>query len=221
VTSREFRDRLMRRARRAKVVVAPETAAILEEYFGLLDRWNAKINLTALPLRPATDETFDRLFVEPLVAARLLPDEPRVWLDLGSGGGSPAIPLKAVRPKLKLTMVESKVRKAAFLREAVRVLKLQDAAVENSRIELLPAMFIGSASAVTVRAVRVDSTLLSRASELLATDGQLILFRPNNMPISTKTFELIETVQLIDTPPSYAAAFRRVFHVEQRGRGRI
>ena len=136
----------MRRARRAKVVVVPETATALEEYFGLLDRWNAKINLTALPLRPPTDETFDRLFVEPLAAARFLPDESAMWLDLGSGGGSPAIPLNVVRPRLKLTMVESKVRKAAFLREAVRVLKLGNAAVENSRIELLPAMYIGAAA---------------------------------------------------------------------------
>jgi 16S rRNA (guanine527-N7)-methyltransferase len=216
VTSREFRDRLMRRARRSKVVVAPETATALEEYFGLLDRWNAKINLTALPLRPPTDETFDRLFVEPLAAARFLSDKPEIWLDLGSGGGSPAIPLKVVRPQLKLTMVESKVRKAAFLREAIRVLKLGNAAVENSRIELLPATYIGAAAAVTVRAVRVDSTLLTRAFELLAQDGQLILFRPNNLPISAKSFELVETVQLTDAPPSYAASFRRVFHVEQR-----
>ena len=216
MTSREFRDRLIRRARRAKVVVSPETTATLEEYFGLLDRWNAKINLTALPLRPPTDETFDRLFVEPLAAARFLPDEHGMWLDLGSGGGSPAIPLKVVRPNPKLTMVESKVRKAAFLREAVRVLKLHDAAVENSRIELLPATYIGTATAVTIRAVRVDSTLLARASELLAPDGQLILFRPNKVPISAKPFELVETVQLTDSPPSYAAAFKRVFHVEQR-----
>ena len=206
----------MRRARRARVVVAPETAAVLQEYFALLDRWNAKINLTALPLRPPTDETFDRLFVEPLAASRFLPNEPDVWLDLGSGGGSPAIPLKAVRPKLKLTMVESKVRKAAFLREAVRTLKLHDAAVENSRIEMLPAPFIASASVVTVRAVRVDSTLLTRAAELLAPEGRLVLFRPNNLPISAKGFELVETVQLTEVPPSYAAAFKRVFHVEQR-----
>ena len=198
------------------MVVTPETASVLQEYFGLLDRWNAKINLTALPLRPPTDETFDRLFVEPLAASRFLPDQPDVWLDLGSGGGSPAIPLKAVRPKLKLTMVESKVRKAAFLREAVRTLKLHDATVENSRIEMLPAPFIGSASVVTVRAVKVDSTLLTRAAELLAPEGRLILFRPNNLPISTKGFELLETVQLTEVPASYAAAFRRVFHVEQR-----
>jgi len=81
---------------------------------------------------------------------------------------------------------------------------------------LLPATYIGTAAAVTIRAVRVDSTLLARASELLAPDGQLILFRPNKVPISAKPFELVETVQLTDSPPSYAAVFRRVFHVEQR-----
>ena len=215
MTSREFRDRLIRRARRAKVAVAPETADVLEEYFGLLDRWNAKINLTALPLRPPTDETFDRLFVEPLAAARFLPNEPDVWLDLGSGGGSPAIPLKAVRPKLKLTMVESKVRKAAFLREAVRTLKLRDTTVENARIEALGDTFRASASVVTVRAVKVDRTLLALTAELLRTNGRLVLFRPTNVPIAARDFEHVETVQLTDVPPAYAAVLKRVFHVEQ------
>jgi 16S rRNA (guanine527-N7)-methyltransferase len=218
VTSREFRERLTRRARRANVTVAIGTADTLEKYFALLDRWNAKINLTALPLRPPTEETFDRLFVEPLAAARLLRDEPLQWIDLGSGGGSPAIPLKVVRPKLKLTMIESKVRKAAFLREAIRTLGLQDAIVENVRIEALaenasPA--IGCADIVTVRAVRVDAALLRRAADLLAPAGRLVLFRPGNAPIVSKQFEQVETVQLTDERPAYAALLRRLFHVEQ------
>src|SRR5262245_29081645 len=218
MTSREFRERLTRRARRANVRISTETAQTLESYFALLDRWNAKINLTALPLRPPTEETFDRLFVEPLAAARLLPDEPLDWIDLGSGGGSPAIPLKVVRPKLKLTMVESKVRKAAFLREAIRTLGLNSAIVENLRIEALaesgsPA--IGSAAIVTVRAVRVDPTLLRQAADLLAPNGRLVLFRPGNAPITSKQFEQLETVQLTDERRAYAALLRRVFHVEQ------
>jgi 16S rRNA (guanine527-N7)-methyltransferase len=218
VTPREFRERLTRRARRANVTVAAETAEALESYFALLDRWNAKINLTALPLRPPTEETIDRLFVEPLAASRLLPDEPVDWIDLGSGGGSPAIPLKFVRPRLKLTMVESKVRKAAFLREAIRTLGLKGAVVENVRMEALaetgsPA--IGSAAIVTVRAVRVDPDLLRRAAALLAPNGRLVLFRPGNTPIVSKQFEQLETVQLTDERPAYAALLRRVFHVEQ------
>ena len=218
MTSREFRDRLTRRARRAKVVVAPDVAEALEAYFALLDRWNAKINLTALSLRPPGDEAFDRLLIEPLSAARYVPDEADVWIDLGSGGGSPAIPLKVVRPKLRLTMVESKVRKAAFLREAVRTLNLADAAVENVRIEALagtPA-WQRSASVVTVRAVKADSTLFAHAAELLESNGRLLLFRPTNTPIVAKSFEHMETVQLTDAPRAFLAILRRVFHVEQR-----
>ena len=87
----------------------------LEAYFQLLTQWNAKINLTALPLDPPTDETFDRLLVEPLAASKQIPTHtPSVWFDLGSGGGSPAIPLKIARPALRLTMIESKERKSAF-----------------------------------------------------------------------------------------------------------
>jgi 16S rRNA (guanine527-N7)-methyltransferase len=209
---------LTRRARRSNVTIATETVETLEKYFALLDRWNTKINLTALPLRPPTEETLDRLFIEPLAAARLLPNEPVDWIDLGSGGGSPAIPLKVVRPKLKLTMVESKVRKTAFLREAIRTLGLKTTLVENVRIETLaetgsPA--IGAASIVTIRAVRVDGALLERAAELLAPNGRLLLFRPTNTPVASKRFEQIETVQLTDERPAYAALLRRLFHVEQ------
>ena len=132
VTSLEFRDRLGRRARRAGVSLPTAAVEALEVYFRLLSKWNTKINLTALPLAQPTEETFDRLLIEPLAAARNVKDGPTCWVDLGSGGGSPAIPLKIVKPSLKLTMVESKVRKAAFLREAIRTIGLLDASVAEA-----------------------------------------------------------------------------------------
>lgn len=217
MTSREFRERLARRARRARVSIPPETPDILEAYFRLLDRWNSKINLTALPLQSPTDETFDRLFIEPLAASRFAPNESDVWLDLGSGGGSPAIPLKIVRPKLELTMVESKARKAAFLREAIRALCLVDASVENARFESLAESsdWKKSARMITARAVKADRSLFATAAQLLAPDGQLMLFRPSNAPIGAKGFEPIETAQLTDAPRTFVAVLKRVFHVEQ------
>jgi 16S rRNA (guanine527-N7)-methyltransferase len=218
VTSREFRDRLVRRARRAKLTVSGEILEALESYFTLLARWNEKINLTALPLRAPTDETFDRLLIEPLAAARYVPNEAVGWVDFGSGGGSPAIPLKLSRPNLKLTMVEAKVRKAAFLREAIRTLNLDDAAVENVRIEALTGSpdWHRSISLITVRAVKADAALFAHAAELLSTGGLLLLFRPTNTPLNTKGFEHVETVQLTETPRAFLAILRRVFHVEQR-----
>src|SRR5438093_34314 len=117
MTSIEFRSRLAGRAKRAGVAVPDRALELLEAYWRLLGRWNPRINLTALPLDPPTDATFDRLFVEPLAAASFLHrsrtgvgpgSDPVKWVDLGSGGGSPAIPLKIAQPYWALTMVESK-----------------------------------------------------------------------------------------------------------------
>src|SRR3954447_20549562 len=159
MTTIEFRDKLARRTRRAKAPITLSMLEPLEGYYRLLAHWNTKINLTALPLDPPTDETFDRLLVEPLGAAKQIPTHtPGVWFDLGSGGGSPAIPLKIARPALRLTMIESKERKGAFLREAVRVLGLENAKVETSRFEDIAGTpeFSGVADLVTVRAVKLD-----------------------------------------------------------------
>jgi 16S rRNA G527 N7-methylase RsmG len=70
-------------------------------------------------------------------------------------------------------MVEARERKAAFLREALRDLALPDAAVVNERFETLEDRtdLRGVASLVTVRAVRVDSILLSVSRHLLSRAG--------------------------------------------------
>src|SRR4030095_17022711 len=83
VPSREFQDRLGRRAKRAGVNVPPKLASRLETYFRLLESWNRKINLTGLNLAEATPETIDRLLIEPLVAARHLPTGFLRMLDVG------------------------------------------------------------------------------------------------------------------------------------------
>ena len=187
----------------------------LEGYFRLLTHWNTRINLTALSLDAPTDETLDRLLVEPLAAAKQIPSHlPSVWFDLGSGGGSPAIPLKIARPALKLTMVESKERKGAFLREAVRALRLGDTSVETERFEILAgkSAFSSSADLITVRAVRTDDQLFESAAHMLKDGGQLLMFRPAHSPSPDPIgFKRVATVPLIDLPQSFLTVYRRVF----------
>src|SRR5215470_12300325 len=100
VTSREFQDRLGRRAKRAGVNLTPQLSSRLETYFRLLETWNRKINLTGLNLAEATPDTVDRLLIEPLVAARHIPASAARVLDVGSGGGSPAIPIALALPSI-------------------------------------------------------------------------------------------------------------------------
>lgn len=190
----------------------------LEAYFRLLAQWNARINLTSLPLNEPSDEAFDRLLIEPLAAARHIPDASKAWYDLGSGGGSPAIPLKIARPALKLTMIESKERKAAFLREAIRTVGLTETTVLNERFEEIAATPGNAAVAdlVTVRAVKADSELFTTAGLLLNVSGRLLLFRPAHAASADPPgFARVSTVMLMDTPPAYLSSYRRMFHVEQ------
>ena len=177
---REFRERLKRRAKAANLTIPPDLVEKLEIYYQLLTKWNAKINLTAFRLTPeGDDQAIDRLLIEPVVAARYIPENARTLLDAGSGGGSPALPLKLASNNLALRMVEVKTRKAVFLREAVRALGLRDADVETSRFEeLLPRTELHEAlDLVSIRAVRIETRTLNTLQAFLRPGGKLMLFR--------------------------------------------
>ena len=179
MTTREFQDRLLRRAKRAGITVAPDLAVRLEAYFRLLETWNRKINLSGFNLSEPTPETLDRLLIEPLVAARHVPPGATRMLDVGSGGGSPAIPMALATPAIRLSMVESKTRKSVFLREAIRASALQGADVAVSRYEeLLTRPELHEAhDLVTIRAVRVEPRLLSNLQAFIKPGGFVFLFR--------------------------------------------
>jgi 16S rRNA (guanine527-N7)-methyltransferase len=180
VSNREFRERLRRRAKATNVPISTDLVEKLEVYYQLLTKWNAKINLTAFRLTPEGDDAaIDRLLIEPIAAARYVPENARTLLDAGSGGGSPALPLKLASTNLALRMVEVKTRKAVFLREAVRALGLHDAEVETSRFEeLLPrAELHESLDLVSIRAVRIEISTLNTLQAFLRPGGKILLFR--------------------------------------------
>jgi 16S rRNA (guanine527-N7)-methyltransferase len=100
----------------------------------LLLAWNDKINLTAIrdPL-----EMLYRHFCESMYAAVAVPLQGGRLADVGSGGGFPGLPLKIIRPELHVFLIESNVKKATFLAEAVRELDVAEARVLVSRYEEL------------------------------------------------------------------------------------
>ena len=180
---------IVRRASLANVHVAPPLAASLSAYLHLLARWNRTINLTSLAVSPPSDEAIDRLIVEPLAAAELIRSSDRWVIDIGSGGGSPAIPLKLTRPDVRFVLVEMKVRKSAFLREAIRRLSLEHVEVETMRVEELAVRgaMMGQFDVATLRAVRGDRGVLSAIHALLAAGGRVLWFggtRENLPPVS-------------------------------------
>jgi 16S rRNA (guanine527-N7)-methyltransferase len=202
VAPRDFATRLTRRAARAGVFPNDDLVLRLTAYYELLSRWNQKINLTSLE---DPDEAIDRLLLEPLVAARYVPQDAGRLMDVGSGGGSPAIPLKLALTRLDLTMVEAKARKSAFLREAIRHLDLDGARVETARVEELLARpeLHETFDLMTMRAVRVEPKVLNTLQAFLAPGGRMLLFRGSSGPAAPPTvvppLQWLDTHQLIES----------------------
>jgi 16S rRNA (guanine527-N7)-methyltransferase len=203
VAPRDLRGRFRRRAAKANLFVSDTLAEQLVAYYELLARWNRKINLTSIE---DVDEAIDRLLLEPLAAARHIPTTTRRMMDIGSGGGSPAIPFKLALPDAELTMVEVKARKSAFLREAIRQLGLERAHVETARYEELLARpeLHETQDVVSLRAVRTEARMMTTLQAFVAEGGILVLFRGPGGPDApaivpplqwTGTYPLVESLQ--------------------------
>jgi 16S rRNA (guanine527-N7)-methyltransferase len=139
----------------------------LIDYFSLLLRWNARTNLTAVR---DPDAILERHFLESIACAQLLPQGIASLLDYGSGAGFPGIPIAICRPEIAVTLAESQNKKAAFLREAIRVTGVT-ARVHAGRAEALDEQF----DCVTLRAVDQMELAVQLASRLISTDGWLAL----------------------------------------------
>jgi 16S rRNA (guanine527-N7)-methyltransferase len=161
----------------------PLTPAQLDQisiYIDLLWRWNARINLTAIRNQ---DEIATRHFGESLfLAQRLFPAASAAHpaslhvLDVGSGAGFPALPLKIWCPSLQLTLVESSHKKSAFLREVARALAFSNVHVNTARAETLAALpQPPQAAVVTLRAVEHFQAVLPVAASFVAPQGTLAL----------------------------------------------
>lgn len=202
MAARDFKTRLARRASRAGLQLSDALSEQLAAYYELLSRWNRKINLTALD---DPDQAIDRLLLEPVAAARHVGEGVRSLMDVGSGGGSPALPLALAIGNVQLVMVEVKARKSAFLREAIRTLSLSGSAeVENARFEevLAKPALLEHFDALSIRAVRIESRVLNTVQAFVRPGGAVLLFRGPSGPERPDLLPPLEwrsTVPLIDS----------------------
>ncbi len=139
-----------------------------------------------------TRHLLDSLAVLPFVTGTTL-------ADLGTGAGVPGIPLALARPDLEVHLVDSNGKKARFLREAVRHLKLAKTEIEECRVEALAGEF----DCITARAFATLADMLAWGGHLLKSDGRWLALKGrlpqdelNNLPIGFS----IEAVHRLDVP---------------------
>ena len=155
------------KARALKLVhVSRETEKRLDKFVEALLQWQRTTNLVA----PSTlSHLWTRHIADSLQLIELAP-QARIWVDFGAGAGFPGIPIAcALVDKLGTTvhLVESNGKKAAFLREAVRITGVP-AKVHQERAEKFGDRWTESVHAVTARALAPLKTLCDQAFPLIA-----------------------------------------------------
>lgn len=148
---------------------------LFSRYLSLVQKWAGKISLTALrgEREIVLKHFLDSLAVHPLLADSLF------ILDLGAGIGCPGIPLKIVRPSLKLLLLESKAKKVSFLNQVIRTLGLREARALAQRAEssLFQEGLAGQVDVVLARAVGKLEWLVRLAAPYLKPGGRLIAMK--------------------------------------------
>ena len=206
----EFAATLVRDAPAYGVTLPAEQVTALGRYQAILFRWNPRLHLVA-PLTP--DEFARRHVLESLLAADAIPEGGHI-VDVGSGGGLPALPLLIVRPDVHATLYESNQKKSVFLREALA----ESGCATRGRV--VPARFENQppprATALTCRALDHFTALLPGMLAWAAEVGLLLLFGGEDLRerLPEETFDL--KAQLI--PQSER---RFLYTLRRRTRGEV
>ncbi len=174
--------------------LTPPQVAAFRAYAAELTEWNEKFNLTAIK-NPAEVEI--KHFADSLSCLLALRqahpagDKRQTLIDIGTGAGFPGLPLKIVCPELRLTLVESVGKKAAFLEHVVGKLELKEVRVIKARAEEIghePAHREKYDWAVA-RAVAEMRTLLEYLLPLAKVGGKALAQKGESAPAETQRAE--------------------------------
>ena len=162
-------------------------------YLRLLLEANQEYNLTSIT---DTKEATIKHLLDSLSVYELLQGE--TIADIGSGGGTPGIPLAIAFPKKQFLLIESKQKKAAFLVEAVKQLKLKNVRVINKRAEEVvatraPETIISRALGSLDYFIGVAGHLLPKRGMAIAMKGRVEKFK---LEKTSKNFEVLQTKKI-------------------------
>ncbi len=149
------------------LVLSREQGALLIRYLQEIQRWNSSYNLTAI--RAPEDMVIKHLLDSLSVLAHLTGNS---LLDIGSGAGLPGVPLAIANEELDVTLLESNGKKCAFLRHAVRSLKLPNTKVAQTRLEDFKP--VEGFDNVVARAFAALPELIPQAARVLSPSGHLL-----------------------------------------------
>lgn len=180
------RELLITGAKELGIDLSVEQVNSLFIYLAELKKWNRKINLTAI--RDERDVIIKHVLDSLSYIKGFDPPAGPRLLDMGSGAGFPALPIKVIKPDISVTLVESVKKKASFLRHIIRTLGLAGAEVIDKRIEEIEKSSWSLYDVVTARAFATMDAALAAGVPFLKTGGLMVLSRGPEETISEKEF---------------------------------
>lgn len=192
----------------------------LDVFLDELEFWNKKINLTGLSSR---QKIVDELLADSILPTPYLPDHGTL-LDVGSGAGFPAIPIKICKPRFRCQLIEPNAKKSHFLKQVIRLAQIENIEVIQGRMEeqegvLLPAGY----DVITSRAFLPLRGFLTLCAPHLSPGGRMVAFLGGRSESSIReSAEIIEMHRLFPVKRiSYSipgkAARREILILKKKG----
>lgn len=164
----------------------------LEKFYQLLIEWNQKINLTRITEK---EEVYLKHFYDSLTIAKEINlSKVNTLCDVGTGAGFPGIVLKIFYPNLKITLIDSLLKRVKYLNEIIKELELKDIIAIHTRGEDYHETF----HIVTARAVANIEKLLKYTMHLVNSDGKLIAMKGNIEELTDEVQRKINKVYNIE-----------------------
>ena len=178
----------------------------LNDYYLFLIEYNKKINLTRI-----TDEedVYYKHFLDSLIPFKNIKLDSKNLFDIGSGAGFPGVVLAIFNPNLKVVLCESINKKAVFLDNLIKHLKLENALVYTGRAEDYHKTNNTKFDYITARAVSSIDNLLKYSVNLVDNNSKVILYKGLNYQdelkeVRTKKFVLKEKIEF-NLPKEYGS----------------
>ncbi len=167
------REEFIKEIEKLGIYLSTKQEEQLELFYNLLINWNEKINLTRITTK---ENVYLKHFYDSLTLVKVVDlSKVETLCDVGTGAGFPGIVLKIVYPNLKITLVDSLLKRVNYLNEIIKELKLENINAIHIRAENLEKKF----DIVTARAVANIEKLLEYTMHLVKDNGEFIAMKGN------------------------------------------
>lgn len=148
-----------------------------ERYFSFLIEENKKYNLTAIT---EPNEVVIKHFIDSILPEKEIPQNARV-IDVGTGAGFPGVPLKILRPDIKLTLLDSLQKRINFLNQLLEKIKINDVKTIHSRAEDYVKETREKFDIALSRAVASIPTLSEYLIPYIKVGGKVLMYKGNKI----------------------------------------